>query len=60
MDVVRTVRADYAPPQCGVTDAARDLGEQQGAILSLLPARPNERLVYSCAPKIGVSASGHQ
>lgn len=60
MEVVRSVRADYAPPQCGITNAARDLGEQQGGILSLLPAQPNERLVYSCAPKVVVGASGQK
>lgn len=60
MEMVRAVRAEYTPPQCAVTNAARDLGEQQGAILSLLPAQPNERLVYSCAPKARVSASGQQ
>jgi hypothetical protein len=34
-----------------VSDAARTLGEQQSALIALLPDRPNERLVYSCSPK---------
>jgi S1-C subfamily serine protease len=50
MELVRSARSEYSPPQCGVTDAAREMGEQQATILSLLPERPNERLVYSCAP----------
>jgi hypothetical protein len=34
-----------------VSDAARTLGEQQSALLALLPEAPNERLVYSCGAK---------
>lgn len=48
---VREARESYEPPLCGVTDAARQLGEQQQAITSMLPDRPNERLVYNCAPR---------
>ncbi|MEP3051107.1 MAG: serine protease [Erythrobacter sp.] len=48
MDNARGVRSQYKPPSCSVTDAARQLGEQQSAVLALLPDRPNERLVYSC------------
>ncbi|MEO0641791.1 MAG: hypothetical protein AAFY47_00030 [Pseudomonadota bacterium] len=48
MENAREIRSAYTPPACGVTDAARVLGEQQSAILAALPARPNERLVYSC------------
>jgi V8-like Glu-specific endopeptidase len=47
----RKARAAYDPPSCGVTDAARTLGEQQSALIAALPERPNERLVYSCARK---------
>ncbi|WFL76517.1 trypsin-like peptidase domain-containing protein [Altererythrobacter arenosus] len=50
MSQAREARGEYSPPSCGVTDAARTLGEQQSGVLSLLPNRPNERLVYSCEP----------
>lgn len=50
MTEARTARANYDAPSCGGdADAARTLGSQQGAVLSLLPQRPNERLVYRCA-----------
>jgi len=51
MEAAREARAGYSPPACGVTDAARLLGEQQSALIALLPDRPNERLVYSCEGK---------
>jgi serine protease Do len=51
MDKVLDARGQYAPPACGVSEAARKLGEQQSAITALLPETPNERLVYSCGPK---------
>lgn len=51
MDKVLEVRAQYSPPACGVSDAARKLGEQQSALLALLPEAPNERLVYDCRAK---------
>jgi len=57
MEQAREARDAYSPPQCGLTDAARTLGEQQQGVLSLLPNRPNERLVYSCAPHDRGSAS---
>lgn len=47
----REARASYTPPSCGVSDAARSLGEQQSALIAKLPDRPNERLVYSCTAK---------
>jgi hypothetical protein len=47
----REARAAYTPPACGVSDAARTLGEQQSALIAALPERPNERLVYSCKAK---------
>jgi hypothetical protein len=49
----RAARAAYTPPACGVSEAARTLGEQQSALLAKLPDRPNERLVYSCTAKAG-------
>jgi serine protease Do len=51
MAAAREARRQYEPPACGASDAARLLGEQQSALLALLPERPNERLVYGCAPK---------
>ncbi|MEP0391525.1 MAG: serine protease [Erythrobacter sp.] len=51
MAAAREARSKYDPPACGVTDAARVLGEQQAALIALLPDRPNERLVYSCESK---------
>lgn len=48
MEAAREARSSYSPPACGVLDAARILGEQQGAVIAALPARPNERLVYNC------------
>jgi len=51
MAAVRTERGKYEPPACGGGDvAARTLGERQAAIAALLPAQPNERLVYTCRP----------
>lgn len=49
----RAARAAYEPPSCGVSDAARTLGEQQSTLIAALPDRPNERLVYSCSAKGG-------
>lgn len=51
MAAAREARRQYTPPACGAPEAARLLGEQQSALLAGLPERPNERLVYSCAPK---------
>jgi hypothetical protein len=51
MSAAREARRQYSPPGCGASEAARLLGEQQSALLALLPDRPNERLVYTCAPK---------
>jgi len=46
----RTARGEFQTPACGGGhEAARDLGARQAAILSLLPERPNERLVYTCS-----------
>lgn len=49
----REARDAYTPATCGVSEAARTLGEQQSALTALLPDRPNERVVYSCSPKAG-------
>jgi hypothetical protein len=51
MEAARAARREYAPIACGVTDAARTVGEQQSALIALLPDRPNERLVYTCERK---------
>ncbi|MEL7188285.1 MAG: serine protease [Pseudomonadota bacterium] len=51
MEAARKARRGYSPPSCGVTDAARLLGERQSAVIAQLPERENERLVYSCQPK---------
>jgi len=47
----RAARAAYTPPACGVSDAARTLGEQQSTLIAGLPQQPNERLVYNCTVK---------
>jgi S1-C subfamily serine protease len=50
MDRARAARAAFTAPACGAGQAAAaELGAQQQAVVSLLPARPNERLVYRCA-----------
>ncbi|MCP5385256.1 MAG: trypsin-like peptidase domain-containing protein [Novosphingobium sp.] len=50
MTKAREERARYDPPKCGGgEEAARKLGEAQGAVAALLPAQPNERLVYKCS-----------
>ena len=49
MDELRTVRAAFDAPACNAgQQAATDLGDRQQAILTMLPERPNERLVYVC------------
>lgn len=53
LTAAREARAAYTPPACGVSDAARTLGEQQSALIAKLPERPNERLVYNCTAKSG-------
>lgn len=50
IEAARAARARYSPPSCGGGEpAALELGENQAAILGLLPAQPNERLVYRCS-----------
>lgn len=51
MERARTARTEYEAPACGAGETAvRDFGARQAAILSLLPERPNERLIYNCGP----------
>jgi len=46
---IRQARGNYEPPQCGGGDEAiRKLSDAQNAVRALLPAQPNERLVYNC------------
>ncbi|BDI61591.1 hypothetical protein MACH05_21510 [Qipengyuania nanhaisediminis] len=59
MEEAREARRAYDPPACGVSGAPIMVGEQQGALLALLPDRPNERLVYTCVAKAG-GAGGEQ
>jgi serine protease Do len=51
MAAAREARSRYDPPACGISNAAQTLGEQQSALIALLPAQPNERLVYACTPQ---------
>ena len=51
MGKVRAERARYPAPACGAGEAAaRQLGDAQTTVRALLPAQPNERLVYDCRP----------
>jgi len=48
----RAARGEYQPPACGAgAQAVSEFGARQAAILSLLPGRPNERLVYTCSQR---------
>ncbi len=50
MTKARATRGQYEAPQCGIDEeGARELGSRQQMILSQLPGRPNERLVYTCS-----------
>ncbi len=60
MSGARATRDAYTPPQCHTTDAAKLLGEQQQAVISMLPAQPNERLVYNCAPRAFAAGGNEQ
>ncbi|WP_086616858.1 S1 family peptidase [Erythrobacter tepidarius] len=61
MGKVLEARGQYSPPACGVSDAGRRLDEQQSAIIALLPEAPNERLVYDCRAKSGITrATGNE
>ena len=47
----REARSEYTAPQCGSDEeAAMTFGSAQRAVISALPQRPNERLVYRCSP----------
>jgi len=49
MTAARDARSKYEAPSCGASEeAARQLGSNQAAIRAVLPASPNERLVYKC------------
>ena len=50
MSAAREARGSYDAPSCEADDGAATLGRSQDAVLSALPDRPNERLVYSCDP----------
>ncbi|MEM8726882.1 MAG: serine protease, partial [Pseudomonadota bacterium] len=58
MEEAREARGKYQPPSCGVTDAARQLGEQQSGVFGQLPERPNERLVYTCEARAASVGTG--
>jgi len=49
MTAAREARGKLKAPSCGAGDqAAREFGAGMEAIKQLLPAQPNERLVYKC------------
>ena len=51
MEKIRADRTKNPAPSCGADEAAaRKLGEAQASARALLPAAPNERLVYDCRP----------
>jgi S1-C subfamily serine protease len=59
MDAIRNERAAFSVPACGGgIAAARTLGEHQAAILAMLPAQPNERLVFKCRQNAAMAGSG--
>jgi hypothetical protein len=59
MSKAREERGKFTPPVCGMgEDAARKLGDAQAAVKALLPAQPNERLVYKCSAAPAGPASG--
>ncbi|MXP09058.1 S1C family serine protease [Pseudoblastomonas halimionae] len=52
MEKAREARGKYSAPKCEAgEDKVLELGSNQQTILDLLPARPNERLVYRCSIK---------
>jgi serine protease Do len=49
MQQLRAARGKFTAPSCGDGDAAaRRLGAAEGTLRALLPATPQERLVYDC------------
>jgi serine protease Do len=56
MSAARAARAEFQAPACNAgPDAAGELGLQQDTITTLLPDRPNERLVYTCGQSVAGS-----
>lgn len=56
MQQARTARGAYVAPECGADDeSVQQLGANQAAVIATLPERPNERLVYRCAPDAGAA-----
>ncbi len=54
MQKVRAERARFEAPACGAgEEAARRLGDAESALKALLPAEPNERMVYRCSRQAG-------
>jgi len=50
MQKLRAERAKLTAPSCGEgEEAARQLGQSEMALKALLPAEPNERMVYQCS-----------
>ena len=47
----REARGKYKAPSCGAEGASAQLGDMQSQVLGQLPSQPNDRLVYSCAPR---------
>jgi hypothetical protein len=47
---LRELQADIDAPSCGTPDGAAQLGDAQQPLLTALPDRPNERLIYRCNP----------
>ena len=53
MSAARSARGEFQAPACNAgPDAAGELGLQQDTITTLLPDRPNERLVYTCGETV--------
>jgi hypothetical protein len=59
MASARKARGEFTAPACGASrEAAAELGTKQASIVSLLPQRPNERLVYRCSRKASSNPVG--
>lgn len=58
MEPMREARGKFQAPSCGAgQQAAASLGDSQAALRAMLPARPNERLVYDCSGRIRAPAA---
>ncbi|MEO1045160.1 MAG: trypsin-like peptidase domain-containing protein [Pseudomonadota bacterium] len=54
MQQARNIRSRFGGEQCSNDKAMRDALEgMQDALLAIIPQRPNERLVYQCASRVG-------